>query len=82
MQKTVEAADKSAQDLEELTRLNELAKLFAIFGIIPAWLGLFMSHLPRYVATIDSLFIVGYMLLKPKSIVKLISKIQSRIRSE
>jgi hypothetical protein len=82
MQKTVEAAEKSAQDLEELTRLNELAKLFAIFGIIPAWLGLFMTDLPRYVAPIASLIIVGYMLLRPKSIVKLISKIQSRIKSE
>ena len=82
MQNSVEAAEQSAKDLKELSQLNELAKLFAIFGIIPAWLGLFMSDLPRYLAPIASLFIVGYMLLRPKSIVKLISKIQGRIKSE
>jgi hypothetical protein len=82
MQKSVESAERSAKDLEELTRLNELAKLFAIFGIIPAWLGLFMSDLPKYIAPIASLLIVGYLILKPKSIVKMISKIQGRIKSE
>lgn len=82
MQNSVAAAERSALDLVELKSLNDLAKLFAIFGIVPAWLGLFMSDLPKYVAPIASLVIVGYLALKPKKIVSLISRLQNRIKPE
>jgi hypothetical protein len=82
MQNSVKAAERSALDLVELKGLTDLAKLFAIFGIVPAWLGLFMSDLPKYVAPVASLVIVGYLALKPKKIVGLISRLQNRIKPE
>jgi hypothetical protein len=82
MQNSVEAAEKSARDLVELKGLNDLAKLFAIFGIIPAWLGLFMSGLPKFVGPLASLVVVAYLVVRPKAIVGLIGRIQNRIKPE
>jgi hypothetical protein len=82
MQKSVETAEKVAQDSEELKRLNELAKLFAIFGIIPAWLGLFFSGFPKFIAPGASLVIIILLVSKPHSILKLLTKLQNRIKSK
>lgn len=82
MLKSVEAAEKSTQDLEELSRLNDLAKLFAIFGIIPAWLGLFLSDLPKLVAPVASLAIIAYMAIRPQKIFKVVVMLQNRMKAK
>ena len=81
MQNSLAAADRAAKDLVELEKLNKLAKIFAIFGIIPAWLALIFVALPDYLGIPLTLVALTYLILKPNSVIKLVERLQNRMKS-
>ncbi len=81
MQNSLAAADRAAKDLVELEKLNKLAKLFAIFGIIPAWLVLIFVALPNYLGIPLTLVALTYLILKPNSVMRLVERLQNRMKS-
>jgi hypothetical protein len=82
MQHSLDAADRAALDLIEIQKLNKLARIFAVFGIIPAWLGLVLAGLPSYIGITIAMGALIALLIKPKAIMGLVERLQNRIKSD
>ena len=55
----VRAAQRATEEAVEINKLNKLARLFAVFGIVPAWLSILLSPLNGWI----ELFVGGVSLL-------------------
>ena len=82
MQHSLAAADRAALDLIESEKLNKLARIFTVFGIIPAWLGLMLAGLPSYIGITIAAGALIALLIKPKGIMGLVEKLQNRIKPD
>ena len=82
MQHSLAAADRAALDLIESEKLNKLARIFAVFGIIPAWLGLILAGLPSYIGITIAVGALIALLIKPKAIMNLVERLQNRIKPD
>jgi hypothetical protein len=82
MQHSLAAADRAALDLIESEKLNKLARIFAVFGIIPAWLGLVLAGLPSYIGITIAVGVLIALLIKPKAIMNLVERLQNRIKPD
>ncbi len=81
MQNSAVAAEKAGLDLIESEKLNQLARTFAVFGIIPAWLALILSGVPYYISISITVGVLVFLFLKPKSTINFARKWQMRFRS-
>lgn len=82
MQHSLAAADRAALDLRESEKLNKLARIFAVFGIIPAWLALLLSEVPNYISISITLGVLAMLFIKPKSAINLAKKLQERFKTD
>jgi hypothetical protein len=82
MQHSLAAADRAALDLIESEKLNKLARIFAVFGIIPAWLGLILAGQPSYIGITIAVGVLLALLIKPKAIMNLVERLQNRIKPD
>lgn len=74
------SAKKAESESEELARLNKLAKIFAVFGIVPAWVSLFSTTLPWWLALPLTLAIgLGLWKAPSRRIKRLIAKLESKL---
>lgn len=74
-------AKKLEIESEELARLNNLLKVIAIFGLVPAWLSLFATTFPWWIALILALSI-GYSLWKvpARHMRRVIARFESKLK--
>lgn len=72
---------RSAEEAEELARLNNLLKVIAIFGLVPAWLSLFATTFPWWGALIIAFsFGIGLWKIPARHLRRIIARFETKIK--